>query len=97
MVNAPNKEDEIRQNNDIYVYFKGKDGTRIKPINLGNAVNSNFHETCPSITPDGKYLFFSRYDEEGGLSDYYWVSTKIIEDLRAKESLRIKAGHPLKC
>ncbi len=84
VVNARNKEDERRKDNDIYVYFKERDGTWTKPIDLGNTVNSNFDETVPSITPDGKYLFFSRYNEEGGLSNFYWVSTNIIENLRPK-------------
>lgn len=84
VVNARNKEDERRKDNDIYVYFKEKDGAWTKPINLGNAVNSNFNETVPSITPDGKYLFFSRYNEEGGLSNFYWVSTEVIENIRPK-------------
>ena len=82
VVNARNKEDDQRKDNDIYVYFKEKDGTWSKPINLGNEVNSNFDETCPSITPDGKYLFFGRYNEEGGLSNFYWVSTEIINKLK---------------
>ena len=54
----------------IYVYFKKKDSTWSKPINLGKDVNSNFAETCPSITPDGKYLFFGRYNEEGGFQTF---------------------------
>ena len=81
VANLRNKEDEERKS-DIYVYFKEKDGTWSKPINLGNTVNSNFAETCPSITPDGKYLFFGRYNEEGGLSNFYWVSTEIISKLK---------------
>ena len=76
------KEDERRQDNDIYVYFKEKDGTWTKPINLGSTVNTNFNETCPSITPDGKYLFFGRYNEEGGLSNFYWVSAEVINKVR---------------
>jgi len=84
LVNARNKEDDQRKDSEIYVYFKKKDGTWSKPINLGKEVNSNFPETVPSITPDGKYLFFSRYNEEGGLSNFYWVSTEIIEKLRPK-------------
>ncbi len=84
VVNYRNKEDERRKDSDIYIYFKEKDGTWTKPINLGNTVNSDFNETCPSITPDGKYLFFGRYDEEGGLSNFYWVSTQIIENIRQK-------------
>lgn len=83
VANARNKEDAERQS-DIYVYFKQGDGTWSKPINLGPTVNSNFPETCPSITPDGKYLFFGRYNEEGGLSNIYWVSTEVIENVRPK-------------
>lgn len=78
-----NKENEKRKDADIYVCFKEKDGTWTKPINLGDAVNSNVSESCPSITPDGKYLFFGR-DEEDGTKNIYWVSTAIIEKLRPK-------------
>lgn len=78
-------KDKNRKDKDIYVYFKNADGTWSKPINLGEEVNSTFYETVPSVTPDGKYLFFSRYNEEGGrISDFYWVSTEVIERLRPK-------------
>jgi len=83
VVNARNKKDAQRQS-DIYVYFKKKDSTWSKPINLGKEVNSNFGETCPSITPDGKYLFFSRYNEEGGVPNFYWASTEIISKLKTE-------------
>lgn len=76
------KENDKTKDKDIHVCFKKKDGAWTNPINLGTTVNSNFNETCPSITPDGKYLFFSRYNEEGGLPNIYWVSSKIIDDLK---------------
>lgn len=82
VANTRNREDPQRNDSEIYVYFKKKNGTWSKPINLGNEVNSNFRETSPSITPDGKYLFFSRYNEEGGLPNFYWVSTEVIKRLR---------------
>lgn len=76
-------KDKQRKDKDIYVYFKQKDGSWTDAINLGEAVNSPFYETVPSVTPDGKYLFFSRYDEEGGeISNLYWISTQVIERLR---------------
>ncbi|AXT20030.1 hypothetical protein D7030_02605 [Flavobacteriaceae bacterium AU392] len=81
VVNARNREDG-RNDSDIYVYFKKKNGIWSKVINLGNEVNSNFRETSPSITPDGKYLFFSRYNDEGGLPNFYWVSTEVIHKLK---------------
>lgn len=83
LVQAQNKEDKQR-NSDIYVYFKKKDGTWTKPINLGDAVNSKFNERVPSVTPDGKYLFFSRYNEEGAIANIYWVSSQVIENVRPK-------------
>jgi Tol biopolymer transport system component len=81
VVNSRNRENTERKS-DIYVYFKEKDGTWSKAINLGKGVNTNFGETCPSITPDGKYLFFSRYNEEGGVPNFYWASTEIISKLK---------------
>ena len=85
LVNGRNIEDDQRNDNDIYVYFKMNDGTWSKPINLGNEVNSSYAETCPSLTPDGKYLFFSRYNEEGGLSNIYWVSAEVINKVRPSD------------
>lgn len=84
LVQARNKEDDERKDSEIYVYFKQKDGTWTKPINLGEAVNSSFHERVASVTPDGKYLFFSRYNEEGGIANLYWVSADVIENVRPK-------------
>lgn len=87
LVTAKNSEDVNRQDNDIYVYFKKQDGTWSDPINLGPKINSSFSEKTPTISPDGKYLFFGRDERstEPGLSDIYWVSTEVIEQLRPKE------------
>ena len=76
------KENDKTKDKDVYVYFKNKDGTWSTPINLGNAVNTNYREGGPTITPDGKYLFFNRYNEKGGLPNIYWVSTEIITKLK---------------
>ncbi|MBY6189243.1 serine hydrolase [Microbulbifer agarilyticus] len=71
-----------RKDSDIYVYFKQPDGGWSKPVSLGSEVNSTHSETVPSVTPDGKYLFFSRYDEEGGISNFYWISSEVIDEVR---------------
>ncbi|MEM9000405.1 MAG: alpha/beta hydrolase-fold protein [Bacteroidota bacterium] len=80
LVTARNKEDANRKDNDIYVYFKRKNGTWTQPVNLGNSVNNDFNEKTPCITPDGKYLFFGRDKRniEPGLSNIYWVNTEVI-------------------
>lgn len=84
LIDARKENDKIKDK-DIHVCFKKKDGAWTKPINLGIIVNSNFNETCPSITPDGKYIFFSRYDEEGGISNIYWVSAEVLNKFKPKD------------
>jgi hypothetical protein len=82
IVDARNREDK-NQKADLYVYFKMKDGAWTKPINLGITVNSTFDERSANVTPDGKYLIFSRRSEDNTLN-LYWVSTEVIENVRPK-------------
>ena len=72
---------------DIYINFKQKNGTWGNGINLGDNINTPAWEASASITPDGKYLFFSR---NVGSDDYenvdiFWVDAKFIETLKPKE------------
>ena len=69
---------------DIYVAFPAGGGNWTKPINLGPGVNSEFSESCPSLSADGKYLFFSRYGEEGGIAQIYWVDASIIDKYKPR-------------
>ncbi|MEO2052554.1 MAG: hypothetical protein ABGX00_12390 [Allomuricauda sp.] len=84
VLTARNNEEDGRKDNDIYVYFKNPEGAWSKPINLGATVNSDLFEKAPTISPDGKYLFFGRdeRDIEPGLANIFWVSTEVIEKLR---------------
>lgn len=45
---------------DIYVSFKDENGIWHSPKNLGEKVNSAGFEFCPSLSPDGKTLFYTR-------------------------------------
>ncbi len=81
LLNARHKENKDRKDNDIYVCFKKENGEWTNPINLGTRINTTYDETCPSLTPDGKYLLFSRYNEENELSNFYWVSSEVIKEL----------------
>lgn len=67
---------------DIYIVFKTNKGSWTAPINLGEQINTDVSETCPSISPDGKFIFFSRYNDLNGKPDIYWVSSSIINNLR---------------
>lgn len=53
------------------VYEKG--GWR-EPVQLGSAINSNLHESYPSVSSDGTLFFFRRYDGDNGLSEIMYSS-----------------------
>jgi len=69
---------------DIYISFKQKDGTWGNGINLGDKINTNAWEASASITPDGKYLFFSRNvgSDDFENVDVFWVDAKVIYALK---------------
>lgn len=69
-------------NLDLWITFSKKDLTWTSPINLGKKINSDARAIlCPTLSPDGKFLFFTKLKENG--SGYiYWVSTKFISELR---------------
>jgi hypothetical protein len=62
--------------NDIYISYRKPDGTWTNPKNLGDKINTSENERSGDVTPDGKYMTFSR----GGTM--YWVTTGFIERLR---------------
>ncbi|MDH4196678.1 MAG: MBL fold metallo-hydrolase [Candidatus Aminicenantes bacterium] len=64
---------------DLYVCFRNPDGSWGEAINLGNAINGPASNFCPSVSPDGKSIFYGTY------RDIYWVSAKVIDDLRPKK------------
>ena len=43
---------------DLYLSFN-RDGIWTKPVNLGDKINSKGNEYSPTISPDGKYFFWS--------------------------------------
>jgi ankyrin repeat protein len=57
---------------DLLVSRRGPDGAWSEPENLGPAVNTDAYENCPMLSPDGKYLFFTR---DG---DIYWVDARVL-------------------
>ena len=64
---------------DIYLTLRLPDGTWSKPRNLGPRINSTYIEQSPRISPDKKYLFFTRgngWDPRKHSSDIYWVALK---------------------
>jgi hypothetical protein len=68
---------------DIYISFKNSEGGWSTPKNPGNGINSEFSEYGATLSPDGRYLFFT--SNKNGSEDIFWVSAKFIEELRLKQ------------
>ncbi|NOQ25448.1 MAG: hypothetical protein GQ564_08800 [Bacteroidales bacterium] len=67
---------------DLYISFKDKNGKWLKAINMGDSINTDKQERFPGVSPDGKYLFFTRWHSSPHYHDLYWIDTSIINDLR---------------
>lgn len=68
---------------DLYISFRQEDGSWGTAINMGDKVNSDKWDAFASVTPDGKYILFNRaLDDDYENVDIYWVSAKVIEELR---------------
>lgn len=63
---------------DLYISFKKIGGGWSKAMNMGPEINTNGHELCPYVSPDGAYFFYT------SRQDIYWISAEVIEELRAK-------------
>jgi ankyrin repeat protein len=67
---------------DIWLSFRKADGAWSDPLKLGPEINSPSIEVCPRVTDDGKFIFF--LSQRGGESHVYWVSAKVLDELKAK-------------
>ncbi|MCP4546277.1 MAG: hypothetical protein GY835_07415 [bacterium] len=61
---------------DLYVTFRQADGTWGTATWLGEEINMPGTNECPSLSPDGKYLFFTSH------RDIYWVSSEVLQQVR---------------
>ncbi len=62
---------------DLFVSFAGPNGTWLPLVKLDSGVNSpNSGENCQMLSPDGRYLFFTR------TGDIFWVDASVINNAR---------------
>jgi Tol biopolymer transport system component len=66
---------------DLWICFREDGGSWTEPVNLGSDINTVDDEYGPRVTPDGKYLFFTR-ENRGKTMDIYWVAISAIERLK---------------
>jgi Tol biopolymer transport system component len=72
---------------DLWICFRNTDGSWTEPISMGPEINTAADEYGPRVTPDGKYLFFTR-ETRGKAMDIFWVSAGIIARLRINASVK---------
>jgi Tol biopolymer transport system component len=65
---------------DIFVSFPQEDGTWSLARSVDRLNREGSHELCPTVSRDGKYLFFLRSTQDGYTP--HWVSARIIEEYR---------------
>jgi Tol biopolymer transport system component len=74
---------------DLQISLPDGKGEWKRPVNLGADFNTASDEYGPTLSPDGKYLFFVRHSPQKG--EIYWVSTRALEDLRPASADSAKA------
>lgn len=69
---------------DLYITYYDENIKKWSiPQNLGKPINTRAQERFPSVSPDGKFLFFTRWTKDNN-QDVYWVKADIISILKLK-------------
>lgn len=68
---------------NLYVSFRTEVGAWSPAVSLSEIFQLD-DIWFPSISPDGRYLFFcdAHYGQDGIVGDYFWVDVQVIEELR---------------
>ncbi|NET35257.1 MAG: hypothetical protein F6K19_25055 [Cyanothece sp. SIO1E1] len=77
--------DSLNSNqSDLFISFVKSDGSWTEAQNLGPDINTEYLEIAPYISPDERFLFFSRREkwQDAAFSNVYWVDLKVIEQFR---------------
>lgn len=73
------------KSSDLFVSFPDARGGWGAPVKLGAEFNSPDDEYGAHLSPDGRYLFFTRHTSQG--NTIYWVAVSAIEKLgRSRET-----------
>jgi len=69
---------EVMRSRDVKLFasFRKADGFWTSAVGLGREINQRGHSWHPTVSPDGKYLFYLREN------NYWWISTELIQDMR---------------
>ena len=71
----------VGTNADLWIAYRRPDGSWGEARNLGPRVNTAASEFCPTVSPDGRWLLFSRIRAENGqpvADDVYIVGIDVL-------------------
>jgi ankyrin repeat protein len=71
-VNRPDGRGEV----DLYITFRDQEGEWSPARNLGPQINTTAGELLTTLSPDGRYLFFS--GRRDGRKGVFWVETRAL-------------------
>jgi hypothetical protein len=85
--------EETKGEGDIYYIKMLPDGKWGTPKNLGDEINTEYDEMCPSISPDGKTLYFSSkgHNSMGG----YDLFVSHLNEITGEWAKPINVGYPI--
>jgi microsomal dipeptidase-like Zn-dependent dipeptidase len=78
LLDSPNRPGGQGGDGDLWVCFRKPDGAWSHAQNLGDGVNDAATQFCPTLSPDGKYIFYATN------RDIYWVSAEVLDPLRER-------------
>ncbi|MFC2079544.1 hypothetical protein ACFLSZ_06160 [Candidatus Bipolaricaulota bacterium] len=67
---------------NLHVSFQTSTGEWTPLLALGSSINTELLEYCPTISAEGRRLFFCRLDRETRQASAYWVDTRLIDELK---------------
>lgn len=86
LIFSSNRKGEFGEG-DLYISFLDRNTESwSEPVNMGEPINTSTQERLPGVSPDGKYLFFTRWTHDHN-QDVFWVSAKIIDKLRETSNI----------
>lgn len=86
LIFSSNRPGGMDKYGDLYISFKEDNDEWGEAINMGESVNTDKQERFPGVSPDGKYLFFTRWYDKPYYHDLYWIDAGIIKDLRRSKN-----------
>lgn len=82
LIFSSNRNEKNDKWGDLYISYHDKENNKwSEPINMGSPINTIQQERLPGLSPDGKFLFFTR-PRNGYNQDVWWVKSDIISRLR---------------